>query len=120
MKKFVGVCISAVAVIGLSSCGGDGMGSNGVKELTDGGGGMGSNGVKELTDALVKGAAESDTTIDKACVVEVVKELGKDDLKVLVDNLDGLIEGSVDLSTLDISEEGLSTFFTISDCVIEE
>ena len=105
MKKFVGVCISAVAVIGLSSCGGDGMGSNDVKELTD---------------ALVKRAAESDTTIDKACVVEVVKELGKDDLKVLVDNLDGLFEGSVDLSTLDISEEGLSTFLTITDCFIEE
>ena len=105
MKKFVGVCISAVAVIGLSSCGGDGMGSNDVKELTD---------------ALVKRAAESDTTIDKACVVEVVKQLNEDDLTLLVDNLDALIEGSVDLSTLDISEEGLSTFLTITDCFIEE
>ena len=119
MKKFVGVCISAVAVIGLSSCGGDGMGSNGVKELTDGGGGMGSNGVKKLTDALVKGAAESDTTIDKACVVEVVKQLNEDDLTLLVDNLDALIEGSVDISSLDISEEGFATFITISDCITE-
>ena len=105
MKKFVGVCISAVAVIGLSSCGG---------------GGMGSDGVKELTDALIESAAESDTTIDEACVVEVVKELSEDDLKLLVDNLDALIEGSVDISTVGISEEGLSTFMTISDCIIEE
>ena len=104
MKKFVGVCISAVAIIGLSSCGGDGMGSDGVKELTD---------------ALVKSAAESDTTIDKACVVEVVKELSEDDLKLLVDNLDALVEGSVDISTLDISEEGFATFITISDCITE-
>jgi hypothetical protein len=104
MKKFVGVCISAVAIIGLSSCGG---------------GGMGSDGVKELTDALVKSAAESDTTIDQACVVEVVKELSEDDLKLLVDNLDALVEGSVDISTLDISEEGFATFITISDCITE-
>ena len=104
MKKFVGVCISVVAIIGLSSCGGDGMGSDGVKELTD---------------ALVKSAAESETTIDKACVVEVVKELSEDDLKLMVDNLDALIEGSVDISTLDISEEGFATFITISDCITE-
>ena len=119
MKRFVGVCISAVAIIGLSSCGGDGMGSNGVKELTDGGGGMGSDGAKKLTDALIESAAESDTTIDEACVAKVAKQLNEDDLTLLVDNLDALIEGSVDISSLDISEEGFATFITISDCITE-
>jgi hypothetical protein len=106
MKKFVGVCISAVAVIGLSSCGGDGMGSNGAK--------------KKLTEALLETAAESDTTIDEACVAKVVKQLNKDDLTLLVDNLDALIEGSADISTLEISEEGFATFMTISDCITAE
>ena len=105
MKKFVGVCISVVAVIGLSSCGGDGMGSNGAKKLTE---------------ALVETAAESDTTIDEACVAKVVKQLNKDDLTLLVDNLDALIEGSADISTLEISEEGFATFMTISDCITAE
>ena len=104
MKKFVGVCISAVAIIGLSSCGGDGMGSDGAKKLTD---------------ALIESAAESDTTIDEACVAKVAKQINEDDLTHLVDNLDALIEGSVDISSLDISEEGFATFITISDCITE-
>ncbi len=107
MKRFVGVCISVVAVIGLSSCGGDGMGSNGAKK-------------KKLTEALLETAAESDTTIDEACVAKVVKQLNKDDLTLLVDNLDALIEGSADISTLEISEEGFATFMTISDCITAE
>jgi hypothetical protein len=37
-----------------------------------------------------------------------------------VDNLDALIEGSADISTLEISEEGFATFMTISDCITAE
>ena len=48
-----------------------------------------------------------------------MKELSEDDLKLLVDNLDALVEGSVDISTLDISEEGFATVITISDCITE-
>jgi hypothetical protein len=66
VKRFVGVCISAVAIIGLSSCGGDegGIGS-----------GSGSGDAQKVTDALISSAAESDVTIDEACVSDIVNKL---------------------------------------------
>ena len=104
MKKFVGVVVSAVAVIGLSSCGGDD-------------GGSGSGDAKKVTDALVSSAAESDVTIDEACVSDVVNKLSAADLTLVVDNLEGLVDGSVDMTTLDISEEGIATLESTFDCV---
>ncbi len=109
MKKFVGVCISVVAIIGLSSCGGDegGIGSAG-----------GSGDAKKVTEALVSSAAESDVTIDEACVSDVVNKLSAADLTLVVDNLEGLVDGSVDMTTLDISEEGIATLESTFDCVV--
>ena len=105
MKKFVGVVVSAVAVIGLSSCGGDD-------------GGSGSGDAKKVTDALVSSAAESDVTIDEACVSDVVNKLSEADLTLVVDNLDGLVDGSVDMTTLDISDEGVATLESTFDCAV--
>ena len=105
MKKFVGLVVSAVAVIGLSSCGGDD-------------GGSGSGDAKKVTDALVSSAAESDVTIDEACVSDVVNKLSEADLTLVVDNLDGLVDGSVDMTTLDISDEGIATLESTFDCAI--
>lgn len=104
MKKFVGIVVSAVAVIGLSSCGGDD-------------GGSGSGDAKKVTDALISSAAESDVTIDEACVSDVVNKLSAADLTLVVDNLDGLVDGSVDMTTLDISDEGIATLEATFDCV---
>jgi len=108
MKKFVVVCISVVAIIGLSSCGGDegGIGSAG-----------GSGDAKKVTEALVSSAAESDVTIDEACVSDVVNKLSAADLTLVVDNLEGLVDGSVDMETLAISEEGIATLESTFDCV---
>ncbi|CAB4714907.1 unannotated protein [freshwater metagenome] len=108
MKKFVGLVVSAVAVIGLSSCGGDdgGIGSAG-----------GSGDAKKVTDALVSSAAESDVTIDEACVSDVVNKLSAADLTLVVDNLEGLVDGSVDMTALDISDEGIATLESTFDCV---
>ena len=105
MKKFVGLVVSAVAVIGLSSCGGDD-------------GGSGSGDAKKVTDALVSSAAESDVTIDEACVSDVVNKLSEADLTLVVDNLDGLVDGSVDMTTLDISDEGVATLESTFDCAV--
>ena len=104
MKKFVGLVVSAVAVIGLSSCGGDD-------------GGSGSGDAKKVTDALVSSAAESDVTIDEACVSDVVNKLSAADLTLVVDNLEGLVDGSVDMTALDISDEGIATLESTFDCV---
>ena len=109
MKKFIGLLVSAVAVIGLSSCGGD-----------DGGIGAGtaSGDAKKVADALVSSAAESDVTIDEACVSDVVDKLSEADLTLVVDNLDGLLDGTVDEATLDISEEGITTLQSLGDCLV--
>lgn len=104
MKKFVGLAVSAIAIVGFSSCGGDD-------------GGSGSGDAKKVTDALISSAAESDVTIDEACVSDVVNKLSAADLTLVVDNLDGLVDGSVDMTTLDISEEGVATLEATFDCV---
>ncbi len=108
MKKFVGVVVLAIAVIGLSSCGGDDGGI---------GAGAGSGDAKKVTDALISSAAESDVTIDEACVSDVVNKLSAADLTLVVDNLEGLVDGSVDMETLAISEEGIATLESTFDCV---
>lgn len=109
MKKFVGLMVSAVAVIGLSSCGGDDGGS---------GSGFGSGDAKKVVDALISSAAESDVTIDQACVSDVVNKLSEADLALVVGNLAGLVDGSVDMATLEISEEGVAALQLTFDCVV--
>ncbi len=109
MKKFVGLVVSAVAVIGLSSCGGDDGGT---------GSGSGSGDAQKVIDALVSSASESDVTIDEACVADVVNKLGEADLALVVDNLAGLVDGSVDMTTLDISDEGIATLESTFDCAV--
>jgi len=109
VKKFVGLVASAVAVIGLSSCGGDDGGS---------GSGSGSGDAQKVIDALVSSASESDVTIDEACVSNVVNKLNEADLTLVVDNLDGLVDGSIDMATLEISEDGVAVLQSTFDCVV--
>lgn len=109
MKKFVGLVVSAIAIVGFSSCGGDDGGT---------GSGSGSGDAKKVINALISSASESDVTIDEACVADVVNKLGEADLALVVDNLDGLVDGSVDMTTLDISDEGIATLESTFDCAI--
>ena len=106
MKKLVGLVFSVVAVIGLSSCGGDD-------------GGSGSGDATKVVDALIISAAESEVTIDEACVADVINELSEADLTLVVDNLDGLVDGSIEMSTLDISDEGVATLESTFECAID-
>ena len=105
VKKFVGLAVSAIAIVGFSSCGGDD-------------GGSGSGDAKKVIDALISSAAESDVTIDEGCVADVVNELNEADLALVVDNLDGLVDGSVEMSTLDISDKGVATLESTFECAI--
>jgi hypothetical protein len=112
MKKFVGVCISVVAVIGLSSCGGD-----------DGGIGSanGSGDVQKVVDALISYAAGTGLTLDEACVADAVDKLSAADLTLVVDNLDALGNGLGSfMAYVDISSEGIGTLMSTADCITAE
>ena len=106
MKRFVGLAVSAIAIVGLTSCGGDD-------------GGSGSGDATKVVDALIISAAESEVTIDEACVADVINELSEADLTLVVDNLDGLVDGSIEMSTLDISDEGVATLESTFECAID-
>ena len=106
VKKFVGLAVSVIAIVGLSSCGGDD-------------GGSGSGDATKVVDALIISAAESEVTIDEACVADVINELSEADLTLVVDNLDGLVDGSIEMSTLDISDEGVATLESTFECAID-
>ena len=106
MKRFIGVAVSAIAIVGLTSCGGDD-------------GGSGSGDATKVVDALIISAAESEVTIDEACVADVINELSEADLTLVVDNLDGLVDGSIEMSTLDISDEGVATLESTFECAID-
>ena len=85
----------------------------------DGGIGTGSSSgdTKKFVDAPVSSAAESGVTVDEACVSDVVNKLSEADLAFAMGNLGGLVDGSIDMSTLDTSEEGSATLETTFDCV---
>ena len=106
MKRFVGLAVSAIAIVGFTSCGGDDSGS-------------GSGDATKVVDALIISAAESEVTVDEACVADVINELSEADLTLVVDNLDGLVDGSIEMSTLDISDEGVATLESTFECAID-
>ena len=106
MKKFVGLVVSAIALVGFTSCGGDDSGTE-------------SGDAKKVSDALISSAAESEVTVDEACIVDVVNKLNEADLTLVVDNLEGLVDGSVEMSTLDISDEGVATLESTFEYAID-
>ena len=103
MKKFVGLAVSAIAIMGLSSCGGD-----------DGGN---SNGSQVIADALIKSAGDQGIEVDEGCLNGILSDLNKDDVKLLTDNLDGLINGTVETSAIGMSDEGLALVDRTIECV---
>lgn len=103
MKKFVGLAVSVIAIVGLSSCGGD-----------DGGN---SNGSQVITDALIKSAGDQGIEVDEACLNGILSELSKDDVKLLTDNLDGLINGTVETTAIGVSDEGMAIVDRTIECV---
>ena len=105
MKKFVGLVVSAIALVGLTSCGGD-----------DGGN---SNGSEAIAEGMIKIAGEQGFEVDADCLDKILSELSEADVKLLTENLDGLMNGTIETSSLGVSDEGMALVDRTTECVLE-
>jgi signal transduction histidine kinase len=92
VKKFVGLAVSAIAIVGFTSCGGD-----------DGGN---SNGSEVIAQELIKSAGDQGIEVDADCLDKVLSELSEADVDLLTENLDGLINGNLETTASGLSDEG--------------
>ena len=105
MKKFVGLAVSAIAIVGFTSCGGD-----------DGGN---SNGAEVIAQELIKSAGDQGIEVDADCLDKVLSELSEADVNLLTENLDGLINGTLETTAIGLSDEGSAIVDKTIDCVVE-
>ena len=105
MKKFVGLAVSAIAIVGFTSCGGD-----------DGGN---SNGSEVIAQEIIKSAGDQGIEVDADCLDKVLSELSEADVDLLTENLDGLINGTLETTAIGLSDEGTAIVDKTIDCVVE-
>jgi len=105
MKKYVGLVVSAIALVGFTSCGGD-DGSN-------------SNGVEVIAQELIKSAGDQGIEVDADCLDKVLSELSEADVNLLTENLDGLINGTLETTAIGLSAEGSAIVDKTIDCVVQ-
>jgi hypothetical protein len=103
VKKFVGLAVSVIAIVGLSSCGGDDS----------------SNGAEVIAQELIKSAGDQGIEVDADCLDKVLSELSEADVKLLTENLDGLINGTLETTAIGLSDEGTAIVDKTIDCVVE-
>ena len=104
VKKFVGIAVAAVAVIGLTACGDDGGNSNGVEVIAQ---------------ELIKSAGDQGIEVDADCLDKVLSELSEADVNLLTENLDGLINGTLETTAIGLSAEGSAIVDKTIDCVVQ-
>jgi hypothetical protein len=103
VKKFVGLAVSVIAIVGLSSCGGDDS----------------SNGAEVIAQELIKSAGDQGIEVDADCLDKVLSELSEADVNLLTENLDGLINGTLETTAIGLSDEGTAIVDKTIDCVVE-
>jgi hypothetical protein len=103
VKKFVGLAVSVIALAGLSSCGGDDA----------------SNGSEVIAQELIKSAGDQGIEVDADCLDKVLSELSEADVNLLTENLDGLINGTLETTAVGLSDEGTAIVDKTIDCVVE-
>jgi hypothetical protein len=101
VKKFVGVAVSAIAIVGLSSCGGDDNPS----------------GSEVIAQAMTKIGGEQGFEVDEDCLDEILSGLISDDVKILTENLDAVLNGTVELLEIGVSGEGIALIDRTRECV---
>ena len=104
VKKSVGLVVLAIALVGFTSCGGDGGNSNGVEVIAE---------------ELIKSAGDQGIEVDADCLDKVLSELSEADVNLLTENLDGLIKGTLETTAIGLSEEGTAIVDKTIDCVVQ-
>ena len=103
MNKFVRLVVSATALVGFTSCGGD-----------DGGN---PNGYEIITQGMMDVGGEQGFEVDEDCLNEILSGLMSDDVKILTENLDAVLNGSVELLEIGVSGEGIALIDRTRECV---
>jgi hypothetical protein len=101
VKRFVGLAVSAIAIVGLSSCGGDDNPS----------------GSEVIAQAMTKIGGEQGFEVDEDCLNEILSDLIDDDVKILTENLDAVLNGTVELLEIGVSGEGIALIDRTRECV---
>jgi hypothetical protein len=100
VKKFVGVALSAIAIVGLSSCGDDNP-----------------SGSEVIAQAMMEIGGEQGFEVDEDCLNEILSGLISDDVKILTENLDAVLNGTVELLEIGVSGEGIALIDRTRECV---
>ena len=89
VKRFVGLAVSAIAIVGLSSCGDDNP-----------------TGSEVIAQGMMGIGGEQGFEVDEDCLNEILSGLKSDDVKILTENLDAVLNGEVKL----IPEKYINTY----------
>jgi hypothetical protein len=100
VKRFVGLAISAIAIVGLSSCGDDDP-----------------SGSEVIAQAMMEIGGEQGFEVDEDCLNEILSDLIDDDVKILTENLDAVLNGTVELLEIGVSGEGIALIDRTRECV---
>jgi len=100
VKRFIGVAVSAIAIVGLSSCGDDDP-----------------SGSEVIAQAMMEIGGEQGFEVDEDCLNEILSDLIDDDVKILTENLDAVLNGTVDLLEIGVSGEGIALIDRTRECV---
>ena len=100
MMKVFAVAIAAVSMFGLASCGDDG----------------GASSKGDFANAIIASAKEEGVVIDEGCVKDTVNGIPDDDFKLIQENYDGIVNETVDITTIGLSDDAMMAFVEIFNC----
>ena len=100
VKRFIVVAVSAISIVGLSSCGDDNP-----------------TGSEVIAQGMMEIGGEQGFEVDEDCLNEILSGLKSDDVKILTENLDAVLNGSVELLEIGVSGEGIALLDRTRECV---
>lgn len=103
MKRTLVVAVSAISLFATASCGGD----SGTPNISTKG---------DFAEALVKSVRESGMEIDEDCVNSAAEEIPDADFALIQENIEGILDDSVNPSDLALSDDAIVAFVTIATC----
>ena len=103
MKRIFAVVAMSASLFGLASCGGS---SDSVSSKDD------------FAKVMIAAAKDEGVEVEEGCVNDAIDSIPDADFKLIQDNFKGIADGSSDMSSLGLSDEGILALASIFDCQI--